>query len=88
MNSEAPISEKPQTSNWGPAAFVSAVVIIGFYVTLWMAMNLPPERPLGEVLASLIGALSMAFGAVVNYYLGSSIGSTHKTELLSKSKNP
>ena len=88
MNSEAPISEKPQTSKWGPAAFVSAVVIIGFYVTLWMAMNLPPERPLGEVLASLIGALSMAFGAVVNYYLGSSIGSTHKTELLSKSKNP
>ena len=70
------------------AAFVSAVVVIGYYVTLWMAMSLPPERPLGEVLASLIGALSMAFGAVVNYYLGSSIGSTHKTELLSKSKNP
>ena len=53
-----------------------------------MAMSLPPERPLGEVLASLIGALSMAFGAVVNYYLGSSIGSTHKTEMLLKSKNP
>ena len=70
------------------ASFVSAVVVIGYYVTLWMAMSLPPERPLGEVLASLIGALSMAFGAVVNYYLGSSIGSTHKTELLSKSKNP
>ena len=70
------------------AAFVSAVVVIGYYVTLWMAMSLPPERPLGEVLASLIGALSMAFGAVVNYYLGSSIGSTHKTQLLSKSKNP
>ena len=69
------------------AAFVSAVVVIGYYVTLWMAISLPPERPLGEVLASLIGALSMAFGAVVNYYLGSSIGSTHKTELLSKSKN-
>ena len=87
MSSDVSSNEKSQTSNWGPAAFVSVVVIIGFYVTLWMAMSLPPERPLGEVLASLIGALSMAFGAVVNYYLGSSIGSTHKTELMSKSKN-
>ena len=88
MSSEATKNEKPQTSNWGPAAFVSAVVVIGFYITLWLVITLPPERPLGEVLASLIGALSMAFGAVVNYYLGSSIGSTHKTEMLLKSKNP
>ena len=41
------------------AAFVSAVVVIGYYVTLWMAMSLPPERPLGEVLASHRHALAV-----------------------------
>lgn len=47
----------------------------------------PPARAM-EPLLILVGSLAAAFGAVVNYWFGSSAGSAHKSELLAKSAEP
>lgn len=54
----------------------SVAIVALFYV----------EPPLGarEPLFILIGALAAAFGAVVNYWFGSSAGSAQKNELMAK----
>lgn len=67
---------------WGPPAVIAAVVAVGFFVMLWVALSLPGDKPMGETLAMLLGSLGAAFGAVVNYYLGSSLGSAQKTAMI------
>jgi hypothetical protein len=61
---------------------VSIVVTVGVFVM--------PNQVIGQSEASsdaallLLGSLGTAFGAVINYYLGSSLGSIQKTGLLAK----
>ena len=68
---------------WG-APVVSIVVVVGFVVMLIIWMVFPPtyEPALLSVLNILVGTLASAFGAVVQYWLGSSAGSRQKDELL------
>lgn len=63
----------------GTAAVVAVLVVVGFLGALWASLGL--ER-VGEPALVMLGSLGAAFGAVVNYYLGSSLGSTRKTDLL------
>lgn len=46
------------------------------------------EPPMGgrEALLILIGSLGAAFGAVINYWFGSSSGSARKDELMAQSR--
>ena len=59
------------------------VLICAMFMVTIAALFLyePPEKA-REPLLILVGSLSAAFGAVVNYWFGSSSGSAHKSELL------
>jgi hypothetical protein len=60
---------------------VALVVICGFF---WM-LNIVVSTPdVSEPALLLLGSLGTAFGAVVNYYLGSSLGSFRKDEAQQK----
>jgi len=52
-------------------------------ITAGLFLYEPPEKA-REPLLILVGSLSAAFGAVVNYFFGSSSGSAHKSELLAR----
>lgn len=54
---------------------VSLVVICGFF---WMLREVVSAPQVSEPALLLLGSLGTAFGAVVNYYLGSSLGSYRK----------
>ncbi|OBQ46219.1 hypothetical protein [Halodesulfovibrio spirochaetisodalis] len=56
---------------------VSLVVICGFF---WMLREVVSAPQVSEPALLLLGSLGTAFGAVVNYYLGSSLGSFRKDE--------
>lgn len=57
---------------------LAAVVVLGFFgvLTLMIFNELPPAGR--DSLLVLVGALGAAFGAIVNYYFGSSSGSAAK----------
>lgn len=57
---------------------VSLVVICGFF---WMLNSVVSSPAVSEPALLLLGSLGTAFGAVVNYYLGSSLGSFRKDEV-------
>ena len=54
---------------------VALVVIVGFF---WMLSKVVEASDVSEPALLLLGSLGTAFGAVVNYYLGSSLGSYRK----------
>lgn len=60
--------------------FVALVVSVGFFVLLWQVLKLQTEVPQAALL--LLGTLSTGFGSVINYYLGSSLGSSQKNDLV------
>ena len=61
-------------------AVVSVLVTVGFGLMLWKVLGMEGEPSQAAVL--LLGSLSTAFGAVVNFYLGSSLGSYRKDDAL------
>lgn len=60
-------------------ALLAALVVIGFLGALWIALG---QEKVSEPALLLLGGLGSAFGAVINYYFGSSLGSAVKTTLL------
>ena len=60
-------------------AILAVLVVVGFLGALWIALGL---EKVSEPALLLLGGLGSAFGAVVNYYFGSSLGSAVKTSLL------
>ena len=68
-----------QTRSYFPAT-LSTIVTAGFFGILG-AMMLTEIRP-SEPLLIMLGALGAAFGATVNFWLGSSAGSQAKDKLL------
>lgn len=62
-------------------AFLAITIIIGFFVALyWLLTNDVKDS---QVALILVGALGANFGAIVQFYFGSSAGSEHKTDLMS-----
>lgn len=57
---------------------IALVVICGFF---WMLNVVVTTPEVSEPALLLLGSLGTAFGAVVNYYLGSSLGSFRKDEV-------
>lgn len=65
---------------WAPV-LISAIVIIGFQIISYLAI----ERPVGsdrDIIMFLLGAWSTAFMAAINYWLGSSKGSKDKDDVI------
>lgn len=58
-------------------SIVSIIVTVGFFAMLWAVLD-GGRSELGDAGLMLLGTLSSAFGAVVQYYLGSSLGSASK----------
>lgn len=59
-------------------ALISVIVVVGFF---WMLNRVLTAEAVNEPALLLLGSLGTAFGAVVNYYLGSSLGSFRKDAL-------
>lgn len=55
---------------------MSTVVTVGFFYVLLMWMRMKVEGSTSEVLTMMVGSLTTAFGLVINYWLGSSSGSS------------
>lgn len=66
---------------WG-APSVSLVVTLMFGAVLYMTMTQPIPPGQQEAANILLGMLGTAFGAVVQYWVGSSFGSDRKSDLL------
>ena len=71
-----------QTRSYFPAT-LSSLVTIGFFgiLTFMLIWETNPSQPL----LIMLGALGAAFGAVVNFWLGSSNGSQNKDRMLADS---
>lgn len=65
-------------------ACIAFTVIFGFFGAIWLVMTGEVTTSMRDALLILIGSLGAAFGAVVNYYFGSSSGSARKDELLNQ----
>jgi hypothetical protein len=63
-------------------AFLAFAVCVGFFAALWLVLKNDVDSSMRDALLILIGNLATCFGAIVNYYFGSSSGSQQKTELL------
>jgi hypothetical protein len=57
---------------------IAFVVTVGFF---WLLHTVLRESNIGQAGLLLLGTLSSGFGAVINYYLGSSLGSKEKDKL-------
>lgn len=70
---------------------ISGTVLIGFFIMLYFLLHVSDAafssvKEIQNVLFTLLGALGAAFTQVVNYWLGSSKGSSDKTNLLASQK--
>lgn len=67
---------------------IAFVVLCGFFGAIWMAMTRDVTAGMRDALLILIGSLGAAFGAVINFYFGSSSGSQSKDRLLADKEPP
>jgi len=73
------------TKSYFPATLSSGITVGFFGILLAMMFgNVTPSEPL----LIMLGALGAAFGAVVNFWLGSNSNSARKTELLAQAQLP
>ena len=71
---------------WG-SPVVSIIMAVGFFTALLTMILAPPKSDPGTaaMLYILIGALSAGFTQVTSFWVGSSLGSSRKTDLLAAS---
>ena len=75
-------AERPEKANTISTTVVSVLVVAAFgavvILLLWRPVDLGPT--VSDLLKILLGVLASKFGTVVDFYLGSSIGSRLKDE--------
>jgi hypothetical protein len=59
---------------------LSLLVVGGFFIAFWLLVTSKAEDT--KIALILVGALSANFGAIVQFYFGSSAGSEYKTEVM------
>ena len=79
---EVELAKSGHGASWA-TSIVSVIVTVGFFAMLWLVLS-GGKSELGDAGLMLLGTLASAFGAVVNYYLGSSLGSTSKDAYIKK----
>lgn len=75
------LAQAGSSSAWGPSA-VSVLVVGGFIgmMTYLLTARVDFNEATGQVVLLLTGTFSAGFTQVLNYWLGSSVGSRDKTE--------
>ena len=76
---EVALAQAGHGASWA-TSIVSCIVTIGFFVMLYLVIS-GGKAELGDAGLMLLGTLATGFGAVINYYLGSSLGSASKDKL-------
>ena len=66
---------------------LGAIIVVGFFGLLGMLIVKGVPETNEQLLNIAIGTLLAAFGTVVGYFYGSSLGSKDKTELINKKSN-
>jgi hypothetical protein len=61
---------------------LGALIVLGFFGTIGVLMFVELSPSVHDALMLLLGVEATAFGAVVNYFYGSSKGSADKTAML------
>lgn len=61
---------------------LALVVTVGFFGLLYLLIFRPIPASSHDIIIAMVGVLGAAWGAVVNYYFGSSSGSAEKTTAL------
>ena len=76
---EVELAKAGSKASWG-TSIISTIVTTGFFgmTGLVLAQEFTGVERYSEVAVMLLGVLSTSFGSVVNYYLGSSLGSARK----------
>jgi hypothetical protein len=70
---------------WGAPA-VSTLIVLGYFFCIYRLFIVPQDLPTNafQLLNVMFGALSIAFGQVCNYWLGSSEGSRRHGDIVGK----
>lgn len=76
---EVALAQAGHGASWA-TSIVSFIVTVGFFVMLYLVIS-GGKAELGDAGLMLLGTLATGFGAVINYYLGSSLGSASKDKL-------
>lgn len=76
---EVALAQAGHGASWA-TSIVSCIVTIGFFVMLYLVIS-GGKAELGDAGLMLLGTLATGFGAVINYYLGSSLGSASKDKI-------
>lgn len=76
---EVELAKVGSKASWGTSV-ISAIVTTGFFgvVGLVLSQEITGIERYSEVAVMLVGMLGQSFGSVVNYYVGSSLGSAMK----------
>jgi len=77
---EVNLAKSGSKTVWATPA-VALVVTVGFFMLLFAVLEKGPGE-INQAALILLGTLGTGFGSVVNYYLGSSLGSTQKNDML------
>ena len=80
---EVEVTRATGKTNW-PMYILAGAVVIGFFTLMFVLMKYTVPQGSREVAFMLFGSLSTSFGAVVNYFFGSSKGSADKNLMLQK----
>lgn len=77
---EVSLAKAKHGASWATSV-VSLVITVGFFTMLGIVIMKGTDQ-LGEAGVLLLGSLASAFGAVTQYYLGSSLGSAQKEQYI------
>lgn len=76
-----------ETADWmGVCRFILSLVIVAVFSAVVFTVLFASAAKMGEAALMLVGVLCSSFGAVVNYYIGSSSGSAVKDKFLKGAK--
>jgi hypothetical protein len=79
---EVQMTQAGSAAAWATTG-VAILVTIGFFAMLWIVLSGKQDN-INEAAILLLGTLAAGFGAVINYYLGSSLGSARKDATISR----